>query len=410
MKLAYRAYDGQGQTVTGVVDAGDTMAAMELLRRKGLFVAEVTAAAAENVRAGPRTHKRRVSRGQRVKDVAWFSRQLYVLVSSGTQLVDGLHALERQTRPGPWREIVAGLRARVEEGASLADAMEPHPAYFDPIYRSLIAAGESSGHLVDMLDRLAALKQKQLRVRNSIVGALIYPCLLLTLGAAIFVLLLVFVVPRFAGLFDMLDVPLPASTSVLVHASAGFRRYWWLIMLLVAGLGVAGVSYLRTPKGRYSRDTTLLRLPCIGPVLKSFATARIVALLGVLLQARIPVLEALGLVRHSAGNVRYRELVRKAEDYVARGEPMSAAFADAALVSPSVHEAIRSGELSGEIDKLLATIAGFLDEENEVIVRSLTSIIEPVVLIVMGLLVGLIAICMFLPLFDLTAMTQGGAG
>jgi type IV pilus assembly protein PilC len=151
-------------------------------------------------------------------------------------------------------------------------------------------------------------------------------------------------------------------------------------------------------------------VPYIGRVVRSFSTARIVSLLGVLMQAHIPVLEARKLVRQSAGNIHYERIVLKAENCVSKGEPMSAAFADAALISPSVHEAIRSGEESGELDRLLLNIASFLDEENEVIICSLTSIIEPVILILMGLLVGLVSVCMFLPLFDLTAMTQGGGG
>ena len=407
MKLAYKAYDGLGKAVSGVIDAGDTMAATELLRGKGLYVAEVTASAV-TARKGPSRRTRRLSRGQKLKNVAWFSRQLYVLTSSGTQLVDGLHALERQTRPGPWRDVISSLRTRVEEGSALANAMESHEAYFDPIYRSLVAAGESSGHLVEMFDRLAAAKQKQLKARNAVVGALIYPCLLVTVGLTVFVLMLLFVVPRFAELFESLDVPLPASTEILVVVSAMFRRYWWLVALLCAGLVGSLVAYLRTPNGRYFRDTAILRLPYAGRIARSFSTARLVSLLGVLLQAHIPMLEALRLVQHSAGNVRYQELVSKAEECVTRGEPMSAAFTDAALINPSVQEAIRSGETSGEIDRLLLNISTFLDEENEVILRSLTSIIEPVILIVMGALVGLISICMFIPLFDLTAMTEGG--
>jgi len=409
MKLAYTAYDGSGKTVTGVVDAADTSTGMDMLRRKGLYVAEIVAAAA----SGPRnagTRKRRLSGNQRLKNVAWFSRQLHVLVCSGTQLADALHALERQTRPGPWRQIIVGLRTRVEEGASLSAAMESYSDCFDPIYRSLISAGESSGHLLEMLDRLASLKQKQLRIRNSVVGALIYPCMLTTVGTIIFSMLLVFVIPRFSGLFQTLNVPLPGSTRALLTVSSIFRGYWWLILLLIAGLIAAVVAYLRTPGGRAARDTAILRVPYIGRVVRSFSTARIVSLLGVLMQAHIPVLEALGLVRQSAGNLRYEGIVAKAADFVSRGEPMSTAFADASLISPSVHEAIRSGEESGELDRLLLNIASFLDEENEVVIRSLTSIIEPVILILMGLLVGVVSICMFLPLFDLTAMTQGGGG
>ncbi len=409
MKLEYKAFDGVGKATAGVIEAPDVVAATDLLRRKGLYVAEVTSAAAPAVeKAGLRVRRRRISKGQKLKNLALFSRQLGVLTSSGTQLVDALRALERQARPGPWREVIAGLRVRVEEGASLSDAMGAHGGYFDAIVRSLVGAGESSGHLQEMLDRLAVLKQKQLRVRNSVVGALIYPCLLLSLGLNIFVGLLLFVIPRFADLFKTLAVPLPATTRVLVQASTILRGYWWLIVPLVLGAVTVVVVYLRTPRGRLFRDAAVLRVPYFGRIAKSFSTARIVSLLSVLLQAHLPVLESLRLVRQAAGNRRYQDLIIKAEDYVSRGEPMSTAFADTALIDPAVHEAVRSGEESGEIDKMLVNIASFLDEENEVIVRSLTTIMEPVILVIMGLLVGLIAVCMFLPLFDLTSMTQGG--
>jgi len=408
MKLAYKAFDGLGKATTGLIDAADVVTAADLLRRKGLYVAEVTSPAVPAGKGSAPVRRRRVSRGQKLKDLAMFSRQLCVLASSGTRLVDALRALERQARPGPWRQVIVDLRNRVEEGASLSAAMEAQSDYFDAIYRSLVAAGESSGHLLEMLDQLAVLKQKQLRVRNSVVGALIYPCLLLSLGLTIFILLLLFVIPRFADLFETLAVPLPASTSVLVDASAILRGYWWLIGLLMAGVAVSLSVYLRTPKGRHFRHTALLKLPYFGRIARSFATARIVSLLGVLLRAHIPILEALRLARQAAGNIRYEQLIAKAEDHVAKGEPMSQAFADMTLISPSVCEAIRSGEESGEMDRLLTSVSAFLDEDNEVIVRSLTTIMEPVILIIMGLLVGLIAICMFMPLFDLTAMTEGG--
>jgi type II secretory pathway component PulF len=409
MKLAYKAYDGLGRAVAGVVDAGDAAGAAEMLRRKGLFVAEVKASIPTK-RRKLWPPDRRASRGRRLKDVAWFSRQLYVLIASGTRLADALHALERQSRPGSWQQVMTGLRTRVEEGASLAAAMEPHGAYFDPIYRNLIAAGEASGQLVEMFDRLASLTQKQLKVRNSILGALVYPIMLVTIGGTILSLLLLFVIPRFAGLFQTLDVPLPSSTALLLAVSAAFRGYWWLILLAGAAGVAALVAGLRTPRGRSFRDTVILRLPCFGTVVKSLATARIVSLLAVLMQARIGVLEALRHVRHATGNCRYQELITQAEESVAKGEAMSAAFDNPRLINPSVYEAIRSGEDSGEIDRLLLNISVFLDEENEVTVRSLTSIIEPLILIVMGVLVGLISICMFLPLFDLASMTQPGGG
>jgi type II secretory pathway component PulF len=407
MKLAYTAYDGLGKAATGVIEADGITAATEMLRRKGLYVAEV---AEEKVKVSKQTsRRRRFSKGQKLKSIVMFSRQLHVLVSSGTPIVDALRAVERQARVGPWRDVIADLRTRVEEGDSLSEAMEAHGECFDQIYRSLIAAGESSGHLMEMFDRLATLKQRQLRLRNSIMGAMIYPCMLVTLGTAIFALMLLFVIPRFALLFTTLNVPLPSSTNFLVQMSIAFRHFWWLVLLTMGGAVFGTRWYLRTPKGRRLRDVSILRLPYIGAVAKSLSSARIISMLGLLLQARIPVLEALRLVGHTAGNVLYQELIARAQDCVARGEPMSQAFSDTPLFSPSIYEALRSGEHSGEVDRLLLNVSTFLDEENEVIVRSLTTIIEPVILIFMGVLVGVIAVSMFTPLFDLTAMTGGGA-
>jgi len=405
MKLAYKAYDDLGTITTGVLEADDPMVAAELLRRKGLYLAEATKSVETATSRVPR--RKGLSRGQKLKNLTWFSRQLYVLVSSGTQLIDAIQAVERQARAGPWRDAIGRLRTRLEEGASLSEAMESQSQIFDPIYRNLVAAGESSGRLVEMFDRLATLKQKDLKVRNSVVGAMVYPCMLAGIGILVFSMLLVFVVPRFAVLFKTLDVPLPSSTQALVSVSAVFRGYWWAAILLLTAVVTAVAFYLRTPKGRYSRDSFVLKLPCIGKVAKSFSTARIVCLLGVLMQARIPILEALKLVRGAAGNVRYRDLVSKAEEYVSRGDGMSPAFSDPALINPSVYEAIRGGEDSGELDRLLLNVSAFLDEENDVIIRSLTSIIEPVILVAMGLLVGLISVSMFMPLFDLTSMTRG---
>ncbi|MFB0524343.1 MAG: type II secretion system F family protein [Phycisphaerae bacterium] len=420
MKLAYKAYDSLGKAVTGTIECADVTAATETLRRNGLYLAEVAEAgdpSREKWRLGTpvspvATSKSRPTKkfrtSQKIKNLAVFSRQLCVLISSGTQLPEVLSALERQTKPGPWRYTISDLRSKVEQGVSLSEAMEAHPQYFDSIYYGLIAAGESTGGLVEMLDRLATLKQKQLRVRSAVVGALIYPSLLVVLTSGIFSLLLLFVVPRFAMLFDVLDVPLPASTQALVDISHAFRSYWWAAGLFVVGTVVSVYFYLRTPDGNRFRDTAILRLPYIGSITKSLATARIVRLLGVLMAGHVPVLKVLELIRHAAGNINYAELICKAEEHVTKGELISLAFCDANLISPSVHEVIRSGEQSGQLSRLSLNIADFLDDENEVTIRSLTSIMEPVILIVMGILVGLVALSMFMPLFDLTSMAQGG--
>lgn len=408
MKLAYCACDKSGQKVADTIEAPDPGSAAESLRRRGLYVIEIAEAdqlparSAGGGSGGP-------GRTRRIKDLALFTRQLSVLVSTGTPLVQAIGALERQVKEGPWRNVISSIRTRLEEGTSLSEAMEGRREYFDSAYCSLVAAGESSGKLAAMLDRLAGLKQKQLHVRNSIIGAIVYPSFLTVIAAAVFAMLLVFVVPRFAELFDTLDVPLPTSTRILVGFSAVFRSYWWVMLAGLIGSILAMRMWVRTPGGRRAVDTLVLRLPKIGGIVKSFAVARITRLLGVLLHSHVPILEALKLTTHAASNVHYSELIARAEDMVARGEPIWSAFSDTDLVSPSVCEAVRNGEQSGQLGTLLLNVADFLDDENEIVTRSLTSIIEPVILVVLGLLVGVVAISLFLPLFDLTAAIQGGS-
>ncbi len=405
--LTYQAYDKQGREVTGSIEAESRQSASETLRRRGLFVVSMHEKETLSAAVSRRT-RRGMGRGKAIKALAVFTRQLCVLMGSGTQVVEAIGALERQTKPGPWRDTIGHLRKRIEEGDSLTEAMEHYPAFFDSVYCSLVSAGESSGQLPEMLDRLAVLKQKQLHVRNTIIGALTYPCLLILLALGMFSMMLIFIIPRFAALFANLDVPLPASTQVLVSLSTFYRHYWWAELIVLTLVTVPLISYLRSAAGRRMIDTVVLKLPGVGNIVKSFATARIVRLLGVLTSGHVPLLKALHLIENVSGNIHYRRLITRAQDMVSRGEPLSAAFADEALISPSVQEAIRSGERSGKIDELMLNVADFLEDDNEVIVRSLTTLIEPVILIVMGILVALVAVSMFLPLFDLTAMTQGG--
>jgi type II secretory pathway component PulF len=339
--------------------------------------------------------------------MAMFTRQLSVLVASGTPLVQALAALERQTKDALWREVVTAVRIRVEEGSTLSEAMADHPQAFDAVARSLISAGESGGSFDVMLDRLAVLSRKQLHVRSAILGAMIYPALLILVAVNVLGLMLLFVLPRFAGLFETLDVELPPMTLALMACSDFLRSYWWTLPLVIGGAVVGSRSWLRTEGGRRTVDGALLTLPAIGQIVRSFAVARIARVLGVLLAGKVPLLEALALARQTVSNCRYVELVARAEDAVTRGSSVSTVFAATDLVSPALCEAIRAGEQSGQMGPLLLNIADFLDEENEVVVKSLTSILEPVILIVLGVVVGLVALSMFLPLFDLTAAANG---
>jgi type II secretory pathway component PulF len=410
MKLAYVAFDKAGQQVTDVIEAPGAPAAADMLRRQGLFVTKVEAGEARGASAPARAPRARGSKVRRLKDLAILLRQLHALVSCGTPVVPALEALERQTRRGAWRNALADVRAKVEEGTPLSVAVESHPEYFDTICRSLMAAGESSGTLPAMLDRIATMARKEVHVRTVVMGAMVYPALLLTVATGVMATMLTVVIPKFSDLFKNLDVPLPPTTAALVAVSAWLHVWWWAALAGVVAAAVGAKILWGRPATHRAIDTLLLALPQVGKIVRGFATARITRILGVLVESHVNILDALSLTRQSMSNHHYIALVARAEEAVTRGKPISTAFTETDLVLPSVGEAVRSGEQSGQVGRLLLNVADFLDEENEVVVRSLTSIIEPVILVIMGLVVGLVSVSMFLPLFDLTAMTQGGGG
>jgi len=408
MDLAYRAFDKSGREVTDTIAAASAAEATDQLRARGLYVAGISPVGGKS--APGRKRSRFIGgRNRRLKDLAMFTRQLHVLIQSGTPWAQALGALARQTSSLPLRHAIMDIQKALEGGASLSEAMAAHPEYFDLIYCGMIAAGEASGNLPVMLDRLAALARKQWQLRSNILGSLAYPFLLVFVASAVFTALLLFVIPRFAELFSTLDAPLPPSTQALIGLSDVLRSHWWALLIVLGVAAFAGRFYVKTSSGRRTLDTVALRLPRIGRIVRSFLTARVLRLLGVLVQSHLTVLEALRLARGATTNIHYTELLNRAEAAVSQGQALSSAFADTDLVTPAVYEVTCSGEASGKVGPLLLDLADFLDEENEISLRILTSLIEPAVLILMGLLVGFVAISMFLPLFDLTGMIGGGA-
>ena len=411
MKLAYQAVNQAGSSVNAVVEASSIEEASESLRARGLFVTEIAPESESHVSGNnkPRQMSRRSgSKTKKLRQVAMFSRQLQVLVATGTPLADAIAALERQTRDAVFSAVIAQILAHVEEGVALSDALKRHPAYFDQVYCNVVLAGESSGSLDVMLDRLASLCRKQAQLRTQLVGAMVYPAVLITISIAVTVIMLTLVMPRFTGLFETLDTPLPATTKGLMWLSGLLLSYWWAAILVI-GAGVAGTSmWSKTPTGKAKIDKAMVTLPMVCALTRSFATAKIARLLGVLVECNVPLLDAIELSRYATGNTVYTKLMEDAQETVVRGELASSAFSNDKLIDPAFYEAVRNGEQSGKLGPLLLTIADFLDEDNEVRLSSATSLIEPLILVLLGVIVGGIAISMFLPLFDLTASAGGG--
>lgn len=405
MNYSYKAFKPDGSIAEGEIEASSTSEAERILRANGLFPERIGSSSGSRRSSNPLAGLMRPSR---LRWLTAFTRQMTVLTASGTPIVDALAAVERQTADEHWRGVVLDVRTRVEQGEGLAEAMARHPMVFDSVYRSLISAGESGGDMQHILERIAALTRQQMVTRSAVIGAMVYPALLLTVSTGVMVGLVLQVLPKFEELFETLDAPIPASTAVLMAVSSFARSNIIALSIGLVALLLAGVWALRSRSGCLFRQRIAVQMPLIGTTVRSFKVAQLVRVMGVLLHARVPLLETLGIARDSANNVLYADLVDRASSKVERGETMSDAFRGSPLINESVAEAIRNGEQSGRMGEVLIVLADMMDEDNAILVRSLTSVLEPLILSLLGVLVGGVALSLFLPLFDLTASTGAG--
>ncbi len=410
MQLTYHAYDKTGRAVVQTIDAPNQAQAMERLRDQGLFVASLAAAPArEQSDSQPTTaaRKRRLGRTKRLRHLAMFSRQMTVLLRSGMTVADALYAVQKQSDNAKWRTVMADIRQRVEGGASLSEAMIQNSGCFDGVYSGMVRAGEATGDLPDMLERLSALTTRHFQARTAALGAMVYPALLICVATVVFGVITLGVVPRFGLLFKSLDVPLPPTTHALLNFSAMLRSCGLYIAGGLTALAIIAWSWIKSAPGKRALDGLVLNLPLLGKLVKGLLTARILRLLGVLMDARLPALDALHLARGALSNSLYINLLDRTSDGVADGKTIAAGLTNTDLISPAAVEALHSAETSGRMGEMLTSFSDFMDEENGLRLKLLTSIIEPAILLFMGLIVALLAISLFLPLFDLTAMAGG---
>jgi len=404
MKFSYEAYTKSGTPKTGTIDAQSQSEAEEKLRAKDLLVTKIfangTAASSTNTKS---SNLKKGSSKISVKIVSEFARELSVLVTTGTPLVDAIHSLEVQAKTDTWRTILTDLRSRLEEGDSLSDAMQAQHEVFGPVFCSLAAAGESGGNLDVMLNRVSKLLRQEAKIRSNIAGAMMYPILLTGISIIVLTVMIGLVLPRFAGLFDSLDTELPPTTKFLMMLSTIMRGYWWGILPGIAVAIGSLIFWLRSNQGRSAAEKYALKVPVLGKTICSVQTSRIFRVLGLLIESKVPILESIELTRRSVSNTLYKDLLTRAEEAITVGEPVSNAFAASNLIVPSAVEAVKNAEQSGRMGPVMIQLADYLDEENETVIKSISSLIEPIIMIGLGIMVGFIAISMFLPLFDLTA-------
>jgi type II secretory pathway component PulF len=336
------------------------------------------------------------------KDLPFFTTQMAILLETGTPVSPSLSAIERQLRCPHWKLVVNQLHRHVEEGGSLASAVEMYPKLFDPIYASMISAGEASGNLAAILNRLAELSQQSDRIRNKIKSAMIYPTLLTFISLNVLSVLIFFVLPRFGVVFEEMNVTLPASTKALLLISETVRQH---IILSIGTLVISIFSiimWLRSEPGRHFIDRFSLKIPVAGELIASIITARLFRLIGLLIQANVPLLDTLELTRRSTRHYLFSQMICDTHDNVLVGQPMHEVMTRSKLISPSMTQMVQTGEENGQIGKVMTLLANYLDDRNDTKISTLTSIMEPVILIVMGVLIGGISISLVLPMFDLT--------
>lgn len=395
--FAYKARDPKGQIVSSTMDAENEQVVRNRLREKNYIVTSIS------LKSKSMDMSDFLSKFQKVKakDLAVFSRQFATMVGAGLSLVRALDILERQVEDKKLMEIIRDVRIKVEGGSALADAFAAHPATFSELYINLTKAGEVGGVLDETLNRVAEFLEKDQALKSKVKSAMTYPVTIMIFAILIVIGLIVFVLPTFMSVFEGMDVKMPAMTMFLVNISNYMRDYWY-IFLFGTGALIFGIKYyVGTPRGRYHRDQFVLKLPVFGLLNKKVTVARFSRTLGTLLSSGVPVMQALEVTSKASGNKVVEEALANVRESIREGESISTPMDESGLFPPMVTQMIAVGEETGNLDAMLDKIAEFYDMEVEATLDALTSLLEPLLMVVIGAMVGFIVIAMFMPMFQL---------
>jgi type IV pilus assembly protein PilC len=333
-----------------------------------------------------------------------FSRRLAAMLSAGMPIVASLNALERQVRDLNFKIVITKLKRSVENGSSFSESLRQFPAVFDNLYCNMIRGGETSGQLPETIARLSDFLQASVRLRKKVKSAMMYPLIVLSIAAGITAVLLVFVVPVFADLFAQFKGHLPAPTQALLTLSALGKRYGLLAAVALAGLVILFKKWKATPAGAHACDRVMLSVPVFGDLNRNVASARFARTFAQLTRSGVPILTALEISAGATGNKIAEEVVLDSRKTVENGEPLSEAMLKQTVFPGMLAEMLQAGEKTGKVDQMLDCIADFYDEEVEITLNGLTSLLEPLLMVFLGVIIGGIVICMFLPIFKIPTM------
>jgi len=401
LKFTYIAKDASGHTLKGSVEANDKKQALDVLRAKKLLILKL-----EETKPRASMFSFMGQKKVHMDDLVVLFRQLATMIEAGIPVVTSFDILAEQSENPTLRQVLSEVRDSVNTGSSLSDAMMKQPKAFSPLFVHMIRAGESSGTLDVILDRVASYIEKTSALQRKIKAALIYPAVVTTMALIITLVLLIKVIPVFKDIFSGFDAQLPGPTLFLINLSDFIRHYSWVFVILIVLVAGAFRLYTRTVKGRLRVDTLTLRLPIYGPLLRKVAISKFTRTLSTLVRSGVPILAALEIVAKTAGNVAVEEAVNKVRDSVRDGESIAAPMERSGIFPSMVTRMVSVGEKSGQLEKMLSKISDFYDTQVDAAVDGLTSMIEPLIIAFLGVVIGTVVMCMFLPIFKISTIIK----
>ncbi|HTD82561.1 MAG TPA: type II secretion system F family protein [Gemmatimonadaceae bacterium] len=389
-----RAFNGDLRTAT--IDAGSRDDVIAQLRKQRLSVVKIDQDATKKVGRG----------SIKTRDVVIFTRQFSTMINSGLPLVQALTILAEQTDNKALAEVTRKVVFDVESGNTVADALSKHPRAFTNLYVNMVAAGEAGGILDTILMRLATFLEKNDALVRKVKGAMIYPAVIMSVAAIAVVTLLIFVIPVFENMFSSVGLALPLPTRIVIGASRFLKSYWWMLLAIGVVGGYMFKKYYASSNGKLVIDRLLLKMPVLGDVLRKSAVSRFTRTLGTLISSGVSILEGLEITAKTAGNRVIQDAIMQSRTSIAGGDTIAQPLQKSKVFPPMVISMIAVGEQTGGLDEMLSKIADFYDEEVDAAVSNLLSLLEPIMIVVLGVVVGGMVVAMYLPIFDMINAVQ----
>ena len=404
----YQARVASGQVQTGVLSAQDATTAAATLRNKGHHVLQLAPATATKSDFGSILKKLNYSSGPSQREILDFTTQLAVMIRAGISIRAALEGIADQVQNQRFKKILLQIKLDIESGKQFSEAIGRHPKLFGPLYVNMVRASEMSGSFARMLDRIAAYLAQEIETRRMVVGASIYPGVIATMAIGVTVFLLTFVLPKFAGVFKGKEAALPSPTKFLMWLSSFMVDYWWVIAGIGASLIVGFLAFIRTELGGFWWDRFKLTAPVIKRMFRALYISRSLHTMGELLNAGVPMLDTLTITGDVSGNRLYRRMWRAVHASVKQGRKVQVTLSRSNLLPKSVIQMIAAGEESGKLAEVLDEISAYYNKVLRDAIKTVTSMVEPLMIIVMGSIVGFIAMAIILPIFKMSSLVSGG--